>query len=90
MKMIYGLVAVEGRLRVLGLDAKRQRREIKSRIGVVLRDEPRRRPDHPRQPDLQGRYFGIDSQRARERADELLEFALLVDRAGSRSGLSGG
>ena len=36
MKMIYGLAAVEGgELRVLGLDARRQRREIKSRIGVV-------------------------------------------------------
>jgi lipooligosaccharide transport system ATP-binding protein len=93
MKMIYGLVAVEGgELRVLGLDARRQRREIKSRIGVV-----------PQETNLdgeltirdnlifQGRYFGVESQRARERADELLEFALLADRAEERvQALSGG
>ena len=93
MKMIYGLAAVEGgELRVLGLDARRQRREIKSRIGVV-----------PQETNLDGdltirdnlifqcRYFGIDSQHAAERADELLEFALLVDRAGERvQALSGG
>ncbi len=36
MKMIYGLVAVGGgELRVLGLDARRERRRIKSRLGVV-------------------------------------------------------
>ena len=93
MKMIYGLVAVEGgELRVLGLDAKRQRREIKSRIGVVPQ-ETNLDGDLTIRDNLifQGRYFGIDSQRARERADELLEFALLVDRAGERvQALSGG
>ncbi|HKH22270.1 MAG TPA: ATP-binding cassette domain-containing protein, partial [Solirubrobacterales bacterium] len=36
MKMIYGLATVDGgELTVLGLDAARERREIKSRIGVV-------------------------------------------------------
>ncbi len=93
MKMIYGLAAVEGgELRVLGLDAKRQRREIKSRIGVVPQ-ETNLDGDLTIRDNLifQGRYFGIDSQRARERADELLEFALLVDRAGERvQALSGG
>jgi lipooligosaccharide transport system ATP-binding protein len=93
MKMIYGLVAVEGgELRVLGLDAKRQRREIKSRIGVVPQ-ETNLDGDLTIRDNLifQGRYFGIDSQRARERADELLEFALLADRAGERvQALSGG
>ena len=78
---------------MLGLDARRQRREIKSRIGVV-----------PQETNLDGdltirdnlifqcRYFGIDSQHAAgARADELLEFALLVDRAGERvQALSGG
>ena len=93
MKMIYGLAAVEGgELRVLGLDARRQRREIKSRIGVVPQ-ETNLDGDLTIRDNLifQGRYFGIDSQRAAERADELLEFALLVDRAGERvQALSGG
>ncbi len=36
MKMIYGLATVDGgELAVLGMDATRSRREIKSRIGVV-------------------------------------------------------
>jgi lipooligosaccharide transport system ATP-binding protein len=93
MKMIYGLATVDGgELLVLGLDARRERREIKSRIGVV-----------PQETNLDGdltvgenllqqaRYFGIDHARARERTEELLEFALLTDRAGERiHSLSGG
>ena len=36
MKMIYGLAAVDaGELRVLGLDARSDRRQIKARLGVV-------------------------------------------------------
>jgi lipooligosaccharide transport system ATP-binding protein len=93
MKMIYGLVAVEGgELRVLGLDARRQRREIKSRIGVVPQ-ETNLDGDLTIRENLifQGHYFGVDTRRARERADELLEFALLTDRADERvQALSGG
>ena len=38
MKAIYGLAHVDGgELRVLGLDARTKRREIKARIGVVRR-----------------------------------------------------
>jgi lipooligosaccharide transport system ATP-binding protein len=93
MKMIYGLVAVEGgELRVLGLDARRQRREIKSRIGVVPQETNLDGDLTIRQNlTFQGRYFGVDSRRAGERADELLEFALLADRAEERvQALSGG
>jgi lipooligosaccharide transport system ATP-binding protein len=93
MKMIYGLVAVEGgELRVLGLDARRERRQIKSRIGVVPQ-ETNLDGDLTIRDNLifQSRYFGIESRRATERADELLEFALLSDRAGERvQALSGG
>jgi len=93
MKMIYGLVAVGGgELRVLGLDAKRERREIKSRIGVVPQ-ETNLDGDLTIRENLifQARYFGVESQRAAERADRLLEFALLADRAGERiQALSGG
>ncbi len=93
MKMIYGLAAVEqGELRVLGLDARQQRRQIKSRIGVVPQ-ETNLDGDLTIRENLifQGHYFGIETRRARERADELLEFALLVDRADERiQTLSGG
>jgi lipooligosaccharide transport system ATP-binding protein len=93
MKMIYGLVSVEGgELQVLGLDARRRRREIKSRIGVVPQ-ETNLDGDLTLRENLifQARYFGIESRRARERTEELLEFALLTDRAEERiQALSGG
>ncbi|HEU4980104.1 MAG TPA: ABC transporter ATP-binding protein [Solirubrobacterales bacterium] len=93
MKMIYGLATIDGgELAVLGMDATRQRREIKARLGVV-----------PQETNLDGEltvrenlimqasYFGIDGQVAAERADELLEFALIGDRSGERiHSLSGG
>ena len=93
MKMIYGLVSVEGgELQVLGLDARRRRREIKSRIGVVPQ-ETNLDGDLTLRENLifQARYFGIESRRARKRTDELLEFALLTDRSEERiQALSGG
>jgi lipooligosaccharide transport system ATP-binding protein len=93
MKTIYGLATVDGgELQVLGLDANRERREIKSRLGVV-----------PQETNLDGdltvlenllqqaRYFGIDAGKAAERADELLDFSLLTERADERiHSLSGG
>ena len=94
MKMIYGLATVDGgELRVLGLDANRERRQIKSRIGVVpAGDQPRRRPDRPGEPAPAGALLR-DRLRRRpsERADELLDFSLLGDRAEERiHALSGG
>jgi lipooligosaccharide transport system ATP-binding protein len=93
MKMIYGLAAVQGgELRVLGLDARRQRRDIKSRIGVVPQ-ETNLDGDLTIRENLvfQGHYFGIDTPRAARRAEELLEFAALTDRAEDRiETLSGG
>jgi lipooligosaccharide transport system ATP-binding protein len=93
MKMIYGLAAVErGELRVLGLDARRQRRQIKSRIGVVPQ-ETNLDGDLTIRENLvfQGHYFGIDTPRATGRAEELLSFAMLADRADDRvETLSGG
>jgi lipooligosaccharide transport system ATP-binding protein len=93
MKMVYGLATVDGgKLTVLGMDANRERREIKSRIGVVPQ-ETNLDGDLTIRENLifQGRYFGVESRRAAERADQLLEFALLTDRAGERvQALSGG
>jgi lipooligosaccharide transport system ATP-binding protein len=93
MKMIYGLATVDGgELAVLGLDAARDRRAIKSRIGVVPQETNLDGDLTVRENLLQqARYFGIDPAKARGRADELLEFALLADRADERiHALSGG
>jgi lipooligosaccharide transport system ATP-binding protein len=93
MKMIYGLATVDGgELTVLGMDATRRRREIKSRLGVVPQETNLDGDLTVRENLLQqARYFGIDPERASERATELLEFSLLADRAGDRiHALSGG
>jgi lipooligosaccharide transport system ATP-binding protein len=93
MKMIYGLATVDdGELTVLGMDATRERRGIKSRLGVVPQETNLDGDLTVRENLLQqARYFGIDSRQAAERAAELLEFSLLGERAGDRiHGLSGG
>jgi lipooligosaccharide transport system ATP-binding protein len=93
MKMVYGLATVDGGgLLVLGLDARHARRAIKSRIGVVPQETNLDGDLTVRENLLQqARYFGIDAGKARERAGELLEFALLADRADERiHSLSGG
>jgi lipooligosaccharide transport system ATP-binding protein len=93
MKMIYGLATVgEGELRVLGMDARRERRQIKSRIGVVPQ-ETNLDGDLTVRENLvqQANYFGIGPDQAGPRADELLEFALIRDRSDERiHALSGG
>ncbi|HEX3294661.1 MAG TPA: ABC transporter ATP-binding protein [Solirubrobacterales bacterium] len=93
MKMIYGLATVDsGVLTVLGMDARRERRQIKSRLGVVPQETNLDADLTVRENLLQqARYFGIDSAKAEERAAELLEFSLLADRGDERiHGLSGG
>jgi lipooligosaccharide transport system ATP-binding protein len=93
MKMIYGLATVDGGvLQVLGMDASSEPREIKSRIGVVPQETNLDGDLTVRENLLQqARYFGIDSEVASRRADELLDFALLTERAGERiHALSGG
>jgi lipooligosaccharide transport system ATP-binding protein len=91
MKMIYGLASVEaGELRVLGLDARHQRREVKARIGVVPQEENLDRELTVRENlTTQALYHGIAEDDGR--IDELLELALLSTRAGDRpQALSGG
>jgi lipooligosaccharide transport system ATP-binding protein len=93
MKTIYGLATVDGgELQVLGLDANRERREIKSRLGVVPQETNLDGDLTVRENLLQqARYFGIDAGKAAERAAELLDFSLLTDRADERiHSLSGG
>jgi lipooligosaccharide transport system ATP-binding protein len=93
MKMIYGLATIDGgELRVLGLDAATDRRRIKARIGVVPQ-ETNLDGDLTVRENLivQADYFGIDAKLARVRVGELLEFALLSERADeSIHALSGG
>jgi lipooligosaccharide transport system ATP-binding protein len=93
MKMIYGLATVGGgELRVLGMDAARERRRIKGRIGVVPQETNLDADLTVRENLLmQANYYGIAADVARPRADELLEFALIGDRADERiHALSGG
>jgi lipooligosaccharide transport system ATP-binding protein len=93
MKMIYGLARVgEGELRVLGMDARRERREIKARIGVVAQ-ETNLDGDLTVRENLmqQATYFGIAGATAAPRVDDLLAFSLLADRGDDRvHALSGG
>ncbi|WP_086846683.1 ABC transporter ATP-binding protein [Amycolatopsis kentuckyensis] len=82
----------DGDLRVLGLDPEVAGPRIRARLGVV-----------PQQDNLDveltvlenlvvyGRYFGLSRPAARRKAEELLEFAQLSDRAGDKvDPLSGG
>jgi lipooligosaccharide transport system ATP-binding protein len=90
MKAIYGLANVDGgELRVLGLDARTERREIKARIGVVPQEQNLDGELSVRENlEMQATYHGI---RVDGRVDELLRSALLDGRADSRpQELSGG
>ena len=90
MKAIYGLAEVDGgELRVLGLDARTDRREIKARIGVVPQEQNLDGELTVRENlEIQATYHGI---RVDGRVDELLRSALLEKRAGARpQELSGG
>jgi len=93
MKTIYGLAAVEeGTVEVLGLDVARRRREVKSHLGVVPQEENLDKELSVRENLLvAARFHGMAGAAARERADELLDFARLTARAGARpQELSGG
>jgi lipooligosaccharide transport system ATP-binding protein len=90
MKAIYGLANVDGgELRVLGLDARTDRREIKARIGVVPQEQNLDGELTVRENlEMQATYHGI---RVDGRLDELLRSALLDKRADSKpQELSGG
>ena len=90
MKAIYGLAHVDGgELRVLGLDARTKRREIKARIGVVPQEQNLDGELTVRENlVMQATYHGI---RADGRIEELLRSALLDKRADARpQELSGG
>src|SRR3984885_2372797 len=93
MRMISCISPVsEGTLRVLGMDPQTQGAQIRARMGLVPREGPL---------DLEltvldnlmiyGRYFDMPKKIIRERADQLLDFAQLTERAHDRvDPLSGG
>ncbi|MDX8149712.1 ABC transporter ATP-binding protein [Lentzea sp. BCCO 10_0061] len=71
-----------GELEVLGMDPATQGPRIRARLGVVPQLDNLDTELTVRQ-NLQtyGRYFGMSRQKCREKAEELLEFAQLADRA---------
>jgi lipooligosaccharide transport system ATP-binding protein len=93
MKMIYGAaIPTSGELTVAGLDVKRHERKIKRRIGVIpqennLDDELKVKENLL----VYGRYYDLPRKVALQRADELLEFVQLTEKAESKvEQLSGG
>jgi lipooligosaccharide transport system ATP-binding protein len=93
MKMVYGVVIpTGGELSVVGLDVRREMREIKRRIGVVPQENNLDEELTVRENLLVfGRYFDLRRKLIHQRADELLEFVQLTEKAGAKvEHLSGG
>jgi lipooligosaccharide transport system ATP-binding protein len=93
MRMIGCVSPVsDGTLRVLGLDPAADAARIKARLGVVPQQDSLDRELTVRENlIIYGRYFDLSRAEARRRADELLDFVQLLDRADSRvEPLSGG
>jgi lipooligosaccharide transport system ATP-binding protein len=81
-----------GDLRVLGLDPETHGPRIRARIGVVPQQDNLDLELTIRQNlQVYGRYFGYSRRHVRSKADELMEFARLSDRADAEvNSLSGG
>jgi lipooligosaccharide transport system ATP-binding protein len=93
MKMIGCTSPVsEGELLVMGMDPAASASRIKARLGVVPQQDNLDVEITVRENLLMyARYFDIPKDTARSRADELLKFIQLSERAGSRvEALSGG
>jgi lipooligosaccharide transport system ATP-binding protein len=82
----------EGELVVIGMDPRTQAREIKARLGVVPQIDNLDTELTVRENlEMYARYFDIPGDVARKRADELLEFVQLDERAKDQvEPLSGG
>jgi lipooligosaccharide transport system ATP-binding protein len=81
-----------GELTILGMDPRRHGPAIRARLGVCPQED-NLDPELTARENLTtyARYFGISRATARRRADELLEFVQLYERASSRvEQLSGG
>ncbi len=83
IRMLYGYTPRDaGQLEVFGLDIDKGLREIKRRIGICQQEDSLD-PDLTVRDNLVGyaRYFAIPRQEAERRADELLGFFALQNRA---------
>ncbi|NUN47614.1 MAG: ABC transporter ATP-binding protein [Candidatus Brocadiae bacterium] len=93
MKMVYGFSPVtSGVLEVLGLDVRTRAREVKAQTGVCPQED-NLDPDFTvrRNLEVYARYFGVAAAEARPRADELLAFVALQEKADAPvMSLSGG
>jgi len=93
MKMIYGVaIPSGGELSVVGLDVTKDIRGVKRRIGVVPQENNLDEELMVRQNLLvYGRYFDLSKKSITQRADSLLDFVQLSERAEAKVGeLSGG
>ncbi len=81
-----------GTITVLGLDPVKDGAQIRARLGVVPQEDTLDFELTVRENVIiYGRYFGLSRHELRKRADELLEFMQLSDRADARvEPLSGG
>ena len=93
MRMVGAVsTRTSGDLSILGLDPNAYGPEIRSRLGVVPQSDNLDTELRVRENLLvYGRYFGLPRKQVAERADELLAFAQLEDKAKSKvDALSGG
>ncbi|MFS0867816.1 ABC transporter ATP-binding protein [Microbacterium sp. 179-B 1A2 NHS] len=93
MKMIGAVsTRTSGDLSILGLDPDRHGPEIRSRLGVIPQQDNLDGELNARENlFIYGRYFGLPRAVCAQKADELLAFAQLEDKAKSRvDQLSGG
>ena len=93
MKMIAAVsTRTSGNLEVLGMDPNTDGPAIRSQLGVVPQEDNLDQELRVRENLITyGRFFGMSHTAVAKRADELLEFAQLTDRAKSKvEPLSGG
>jgi lipooligosaccharide transport system ATP-binding protein len=93
MRMVGAVsTRTSGDLAILGLDPDQYGPEIRSQLGVVPQSDNLDMELRVRDNLIvYGRYFGLPRAQVAKRADELLEFAQLADRAKSKvDDLSGG
>ena len=93
MKMLYGAaVPTGGELSVAGLEITRNEREVKRRIGIVPQEDNLDNDLKVMENLLvYGRYYDLPRKVAQRRAEELMEFVQLSEKAGAEvEQLSGG
>lgn len=93
MKMIGGVSQrTSGTLTIMGLDPETHGPEVRAHLGVVPQQDNLDEELKVRENLIvYGRYFGLPLSYLRPKADELLEFAQLADKANSKvDALSGG